>query len=360
MRTALVVVAIILVAVAVQLVLIRWAFTPEIGHLQTLGIDTGPTSPLAKRLRPRVIVALLAPLLIAGIGSGVLVGIQARRRSRDLVDALQRVAGGDFGATLPAARDPEWQIVADAFAAMSRELRDAMGRLGRADAQRRRLFADLAHELATPTTAILSLIDALEPQGRPIDPQRSERLLAALDRESSRLGRLIGDLRELASLDDPDVSIDAGPGDVGSIARRVVGRFLAVQGASAAITLDASAAWASVDDARVDQVLTNLLTNARRHTPTGGEIRVVVRGDAASVRLVVDDNGPGVPGPMLARLGERLLRLDPSRSRDTGGNGMGLSIVAAIVERHGGTIEFASSDLGGLRVEVQLPRVPAP
>lgn len=357
LRAALVVGAIVIASLAVQLVLIRWAYLPELRVLQGYGIDTAPGAPLAARLRPRVMLALLAPLLVAGAGSVALVAFIARKRSQELVLALGRVASGDFDASLPRASDPDWQVAVDAFDAMRRELRQTLQRLAHADSQRRRLFSDLAHELATPTSSILALVEALDRDGgTPDDATRRHRLLGALDRETARLSRFISDVRELATLDDPDISIDMQRVDVAEIAQRVVCRMRSLAGPGAAqVEVEATPAGALADEARLDQVLTNLLRNAQRHTPSAGRIRVQVGPVQGTVRLAVDDSGPGVPATLLPQLGERLLRADASRSRDTGGNGVGLSIVAAIVARHGGRAVYSRSDLGGLRAEVVIP-----
>ncbi|HZJ65494.1 MAG TPA: ATP-binding protein, partial [Kofleriaceae bacterium] len=109
------------------------------------------------------------------------------------------------------------------------------------------------------------------------------------------------------------------------------------------------------DAMRVDQALANLLSNAMRYTPSGGRIAIGVEHVAQTVQLTVEDSGTGVPDDVLPRLGQRLLRLDPSRNRTTGGSGLGLSIVSAIVKRHDGTLQFGRAALGGLRVVVTLP-----
>jgi len=115
---------------------------------------------------------------------------------------------------------------------------------------------------------------------------------------------------------------------------------------------------AGVDPHRVEQVLLNLLHNARRHAPAAGLVRVTVGAAPGGARVTVDDDGPGVDDALLPRLGERMFRADPSRSARSGGSGLGLSIAARIVALHGGAMRFARSPLGGLRVEFTLPDTP--
>ena len=113
------------------------------------------------------------------------------------------------------------------------------------------------------------------------------------------------------------------------------------------------------DGNRLHQLFANLLGNVRTHTPTGTTAAVLVDdSDPASVRISIDDNGPGVDPAAIPRLFDRFFRADKSRSRELGGSGLGLAIVAAIATAHGGTVAAGPSPAGGLRVEVRLPRRP--
>jgi signal transduction histidine kinase len=334
--------ALLLVAAVAQALLIRWAVHEEREYLLAHGIQV-------QRVRPFVILAVGAPLFVASIGTGVIATAIARRRTRALVEALRKVAQGELRTQLPPAPDRDFVVVQDAFHAMGAALDDLTRKLSHADAQRRRLFADLAHELATPTSTILGISEALARPEMSGDPEVRAKLVNSLELESTRLERLIRDVRELATLDDPDVRLVPEEADLAPIARRVAERFL--PGEHAKIVCETEEARVEVDVLRFEQVLVNLLTNALRYTPREGTVRVTVSKDA---RVVVEDSGAGVPEELLARLGERLLRIDPSRDRMTGGHGLGLSIVSAIVHRHGGKLRFERSELGGLRVVIQL------
>jgi signal transduction histidine kinase len=334
--------ALLLVAAAAQGLLIRWAVHEEREYLLAHGIQV-------QRVRPFIMLAVGAPLFVASIGTGVVATMIARRRTRALVEALGRVARGELRTQLPPPPDREFVVVRDAFHAMTAALDDLTRKLSHADEQRRRLFADLAHELATPTSTILGISEALQRQEISADPEVRARLLASLEQESTRLERLIRDVRDLATLDDPDVVLEPEETDLGLIARRVAQRLL--PGEHAKIVCETEEARAEVDALRFEQVLVNLLTNALRYTPKDGTVRIEVTKDA---RIVVEDSGAGVPDELLPRLGERLLRIDPSRDRKTGGHGLGLSIVSAIVHRHGGKLRFERSELGGLKVLIQL------
>ncbi len=267
-----------------------------------------------------------------------------------VMDAYQRVAAGDFAAQLPPmTAGSDFVGLRQAFSSMAAALERSMQALREADLDRRRLFADLAHELATPTSTLLGIAHAL----RNGDGDTA-RLLDHLEHESARLDRLIADVREVAHLEDPTMSMLCEPCDVGDLAVRAAERARVAAAGSCELRCEVEAAPAHLDPLRIDQVLTNLLNNAVRHAP-GGTVAVAVHADADAVTVKVEDSGEGVPDEVLPQLGRRLLRMDPSRSRATGGHGLGLAIVRAIVERHGGEVTFGRAELGGLAVLVRLP-----
>jgi two-component system sensor histidine kinase BaeS len=303
------------------------------------------------------IVALGIPLSGCVFASYMFAKVVVGVRSRIISQAYQRIAAGDFKTDLPYSFFGEMQIVRDMFRTMARSLDELTSSLQDADDQRRRLFADLAHELATPTSTVLGIAEALAHPERfaSHDPPR---LLAHLEREAMRLTRLIADVRDLAHLDDPESRLEPQRVDVAQLAQLAVERANVIADSGVSIACRAEPAPAVVDATRIDQALANLISNALRYTPPGGRIAIDVERVAESVRLTIEDSGSGVPDDVLPRLGQRLLRLDPSRNRTTGGSGLGLSIVIAIVHRHAGTLQFARAALGGLRVVMTLPAAP--
>lgn len=270
-----------------------------------------------------------------------------------VIDAYRRLAAGDFTADLPtitAGRD--FLALRTGFRVMTEALERSLAEIRAADVARRRLFADLAHELATPTTTLLGISAAF----RAGEGDR-EALLDHLEGESARLERLVADVRELALLEDPALALERAPCDVGALAESVVSRVRLAHGAAGDVTVDAPVMplVVEVDPIRTEQILTNLLGNALRHA---GAVPVVVRvrPQEGGVTIVVEDGGPGVPDDLLPELGRRLLRLDTTRERARGGHGLGLSIVRAIAARHEGNVTFSRASLGGLAVSVHLAR----
>jgi two-component system, OmpR family, sensor histidine kinase BaeS len=243
--------------------------------------------------------------------------------------------------------------IRETFDDMRGQLDRALRRLAHADEQRRRLFADLAHELATPAMALLALGDTLGQSDVVLDDAERRRLTRSLEGETLRIARLVEDIRDLAELDDPDVSFVRERADLAAVIAGTIERLAGTDGAP--IELEATPTYAEVDAMRVDQALTNLLRNARRYTPADRRIRVQVLARESSAVVVVEDGGPGVPAEALGRLGERLFRVDSGRDRRTGGHGLGLAIVRATMARHAGTTRFEAGESGGLRVTLTLP-----
>jgi signal transduction histidine kinase len=282
----------------------------------------------------------------------------AATRAKGLVDAMKRLARRDFSARLAAPPAAEFEVVKEGFSEMALALEAAEQKLTDADARRRRLFADLAHELATPASTILAIADTLAHPTLARDEDARLRWIAALSHEAQMLGRLVEDVRDLAALEDPDVSVVREPHALAPLLERVLRAQQVARGPAPSLVIDApSPVCVDCDPDRLEQVVRNLLSNAARHTPPDGAITVTLsRDDAAHTAMIlVEDSGVGVDEALLDRLGQRLFRVDPSRDRRTGGHGMGLAIARGIVARHGGSVRFERASSGGLRVVILLP-----
>lgn len=300
------------------------------------------------------------PVVVCGLCTWFYVDYFVRVRFGVVLDVFSRVADGELDLELPPPPDADVAAVRESLLRMSAALRSLTERLKNADSARRRLFADLSHELATPSSTIVALIDALaKPELCPTDEQKNE-VIHALAGESARLVRLVNDMRDLGQLDDPDFHLEIAPTDLAKLVESAVQHWKRSHPDGPNVELSTSPMEANVDAQRVEQILINVLTNASRYAAEGQPIRVSLDRDGETPRIVVEDGGPGVPDEMLSHLGERLLRVDASRSRRTGGSGLGLSIVRAIVGRHGGNVRFDRSPLGGLRVTVLLPEAQLP
>jgi two-component system phosphate regulon sensor histidine kinase PhoR len=238
--------------------------------------------------------------------------------------------------------------------------------LRRLEVVRRDFVANVSHELRTPLTAIKGYAETLlGPAGD--DRETARRFLAVIDRHSERLGRLVDDLLALSDLElgrTPmhltEMPIGPAVDDVlqifGDTALRAGVRVLAQ------VTTDTPPILADGD--RVRQVLINLVDNAIKYTPRGGQVVLRVRTAAAPhdgmVEIAVSDTGVGIPAQDLPRLTERFFRVDKARSRELGGTGLGLAIVKHIIQAHGGALEITSALGQGTTVAAYFPIAPPP
>ncbi len=308
-------------------------------------------------LRPTTalgVVVLVVPVFLCATLTFLIARRIVRVRADSLTDIYSRFQQGQIDEEWRHVSDPEFREAREVFLRMARELSSATRALTERDVERRRLFSDVVHEIGTPVSSLLGLADALERPALTGTEDQRARVARAIAHESERLARFVEDLRELAQLDDPAMTLHEEPFDLATLAREVVDGLNAKPGVTI-VRLEATAVELRADVSRIEQIFVNLVTNARRYAPPDAPIVVRVRPVGDRAELVVEDGGPGVPEADLGKLGERLRRLDTSRTRKTGGTGLGLSIVRAIADKHGGTVRFSRSELGGLSVAVSLP-----
>jgi len=276
----------------------------------------------------------------------------------ETMKAADALAEGDLSARVPEEGGGEFGRFTRSFNRMAEALETA-------DRQRRELLADVAHELRTPLTVIQGNLEGLRDGVYEATP---EHLDLVLD-ETRKLGHLVDDLRLLTLAEAGQLPLDLQVLDLSQFLADVRDAF-AVQAGEAGIVLEVDEAGTLpplvADPQRLGQVLGNLLTNALRHTPTGGEIRLGADLDNAQatprfVRFWVADTGEGIPAGDLPRIFDRFWRGDPARTRETGaGSGLGLAIAKSLVEAHGGRI-WAESQVGqGTMVSCFLPLSAAP
>jgi len=227
----------------------------------------------------------------------------------------------------------------------------------RVEQMRRDFVANVSHELRTPLTSIQGFGEALLDDVVKDEGERKQFLSIMVD-EAQRLGRLVNDLLDMASLQSGERRLDLNRIKMCRLVERVVQK-VKPQAEEAGINLSGSispgiSVLCDVD--RMEQVLLNLVYNALRHTPRGGEISVQVVADERFVTTVVSDTGEGIPEEDLPHVWERFHKVDKSRSRNKGGTGLGLAIVKQIVELHGGSVGV-ESELGvGTSFRFSIPR----
>jgi two-component system sensor histidine kinase BaeS len=288
--------------------------------------------------------AVVTALLLSAVVSARVV-----RPVRTLVEAAQHIARGAHSARVPVRGTDELAQLAGAFNEMA-------GSLQHAEEIRRQLLADVAHELRNPLATVESYVEALADGVLPATDEN----WSAIQAETLRLSRLVDDLQQVSRAEAHQLDMHptpTPPSELVNAAVRAAGPAYAAQGVTVDTSTESSLPPVVVDRERIAEALANLLSNALRHTPGSGRVEVrAIRGYGDFVELAVADSGEGIAAEHLGRVFERFYRVDPARSRASGGTGIGLAIARAIVEAHGGTIVATSEGTGrGATFTMRLP-----
>jgi signal transduction histidine kinase len=282
----------------------------------------------------------LVVLILIAVSGGV------RRMTRpmsNLIDAARQIESGDYSAQVPEWGSRDIRSVARAFNSMS-------ARLKTIDEQRRSFMADVTHELRTPLSVIRGQAEAIADGVYPADAAHLAPILDA----TQTLDRLVDDLRTLVLTDAGNLVLTKEPTDLGQLVQDTVDSFRS-QAESAGVSLTTQVAdnspTVAVDPARIRQVIGNLLSNAIRHTPSGGSVTVAVTSASDQVTLTVTDTGEGIPPDLLPHVFERFVKGPNSK-----GSGLGLAIAHDIIVAHGGSIEAQNQPGGGTNLTVTFPR----
>jgi two-component system, OmpR family, sensor histidine kinase AdeS len=307
--------------------------------------------PLQNQLNGDLDTALYAMIALAGLvtmGVGYLILGRLGRGLTSVAAAARQIAAGDLAARAKpvgfASRE-ETELIGD-FNAMSVALQ-------RAERELAESTASIAHELRTPLTILRGRLHGIADGIFALEPKEVEGLLYQVE----GLGRLVDDLQTLSLANAHRLILDLEKTDLAEEVRRVLastGPDLESAGLQAALALHSAPLIA--DGARVRQVISAVLANARRYAPGSGVLRIATRSDSSAAILEIVDHGPGLPKGADDIVFDRFWRGEASRSRNTGGSGLGLAVVRAIVEAHGGTATLANHAGGGAHFEMRLPR----
>lgn len=291
-----------------------------------------------------MLLALVPALVFAAILAWILAGNVSRPVKR-VGQVLRRLSDGDYEARATGVAAGEMGVLATHVNQLAESLEKSR-------TARQRWMADIAHELRTPVAVMKGEIEAI------VDGVRSAdgRTAASLNEEINHLASMVDDLQALALADAGALSIRKELVDLTELAEQSAESFRnRLEERNIGLETELEDRFVLSGDAqRLRQLLHNLLENSSRYTEDGGRVRLSL-GIADEISLVLEDSGPGVSDEQLARLFDRFYRAEGSRSRLTGGSGLGLSICRNIAEAHGGTIEAGHSPLGGLLIRVTLP-----
>ena len=313
-----------------------------------------PIEPPLDRLAASFQNSLLFAGLAAGAGGILIVSLGTRRALapvRALTTAARSLGSGDLSQRVPTRGRDEVGELGNTFNEMA-------GALEQMERQRRTMTADIAHELRTPLSNVQGYLEAIMDGVVAPDTVTIE----TLHEQTLHLSRLVEDLRLTATAEAGALHLERSPLHVEDVAEETVEAFR-TRASERGVHLDLEARpnlpEVTADRTRLHQIVANLLENALTHTPRGGNVTVAVgRAGTGWLRLEVADTGPGIPPDRLPHVFEQFYRVDPSRSRETGGAGLGLTIVKRLAEAHGGRVS-AESEVGrGTRISVELP-VPA-
>lgn len=284
----------------------------------------------------------------------------AFRPLRDIEKTATAIAAGDLSRRVASApSDTELGRLSSSLNTMLGQIESAFAASSASEARMRRFVSDASHELRTPLVTIRGYAE-LYRQGAITTPDDLQSAMVRIENEAKRMGGLVEDLVMLARLDEQRAA-DVTDVDMTQLARDAVldtqavapDRTIELAGIDGAAPIDTSIVHG--DEARLRQVVTNLVANAIRHTPAGSPIEIGIGERGGATVLDVRDHGEGISADQVPKVFERFYRADASRNRDTGGSGLGLSIVAAIVAAHGGDVTVLPTDGGGATFRVSLP-----
>ena len=266
------------------------------------------------------------------------------------------IADGDLSARLPEV-NPNTEVgrLTGSLNTMLSRIEESFAVRTESENKLRRFVADASHELRTPLTAIRGFAE-LHRQGAVTGEDKTKELISRIEKESIRMSSLVEDLLLLARLDQSrELTID--PVDINHLVNEAIASAKAA-GPSHEITLKSSSDEVFVlgDSMRIHQAVSNLLANARTHTPAGTKIEMEILQSESEVQISVSDNGPGLSPEDQTRIFERFFRADPSRARVSGeGSGLGLAIVDAVMKAHGGSVEVLSELNQGAKFTLHFP-----
>lgn len=315
---------------------------------------------IVKRSIHQLILRLLLFTLLADAVVGGTVWIFIRRDTKkieQLIALANDIADKNEGVMLPESSGrTDVDQLSSALGRMVGALSDAVVMEQNVSLRMQQFLGDASHELRTPLTVIRGYTELLGNEHAP-PPEVQRRALARMNDEVQRMDRLISDLLLVAELGEQHLSRDERI-DVTSLLKTHLEDLRTLEPNRKIESTIADGVAILGTSSHVSRLLQNLFANIRRHTPREAPVRVALTESGGLVALRIEDGGPGLPTAAYTRGPQGFMRFDQSRSRESGGSGLGMSIIVAIVKELGGSIELRPSDLGGLAVWVELPSSP--
>ena len=305
----------------------------------------------------RATLVTLAVAVVLALLLGALFTARLIRPVREVTRRVERLGEGDYADRLPVTSEDELGRLALAVNEMAARVEVSVQSLRDTDRLRRELVANVGHDLRTPLAALRGYLEEAERFAAEGRTDAAAAALAAARRQSEGAADLVGDLFELSVLDRPEPALRLGPVPLGELVRDVAGlhqRAFSHAGIRLDVDVPAGLPTVEADGARLVRLLSNLLDNARRHTSTGGTVRLAVRVDGDAVSIEVADTGEGIASDVLPHVFERYYRGTDARTRGTG-TGLGLAIAQAIAQAHHGELVVESQPGDGATFRLVLP-----
>jgi signal transduction histidine kinase len=346
---------------------VRVLSAPAIDHGQMIGVvqvahELTTVRDLWRRQIQTLLLFVPIALVVAGIGAAMITN-RALQPVGAMTETAAKISETDLSKRLPVVGDDEMGRLARTFNAMLarietsfRDLKSAYDKLERSYEIQRRFTADASHELRTPLARIrLAASSAI---GDHATAQDMREALEVADHSAKDMSKLVNELLTLSKADAGQLGLTLSALDLRVIASDALERAPAPNGLSVETRFDLSEVKIFGDEGHLVRVVTNLLTNAYRHTDPGGTINLEIGSSQGEGFVAVADNGEGIAREHLGRIFDRFYRVSSSRTAGDGGAGLGLAICKSIIEAHGGTIEIQSALGKGTKAVVRIPLVP--
>ncbi len=346
---------IVVLAIVISTGLVASLVGPPLFHAHLIESGHSPQSPELAHVEEAFAyastISLSAGLVVALAAAIAITWYLARRFSRpleSLTTAATRLSDGDYAARASAVEGgPEFALLGESFNLMA-------DRLEHTEATRRRLLADLAHEMRTPIATLNAHLEGISDGVLSWDDATRD----IVEHQADRLTRLVRDLDEVSRAEEGRITLDVDSYPVVDLVEASVAQVRrAFEAKGVELTASVGPELVLADPQRVAQILGNVLNNALRHTPAGGRVDVGSTSTADAVSVTFRDTGEGMTAEQLQHVFERFYRGDTSRATDRGGSGIGLTIARALAEAHGGRLHAESAGPGlGSTFTLTLPR----